>query len=137
MEATCHEDKKFQSNGKLFSSPTTDPAKRDILVNPYNRSVFGSRMRLKWSQPDNANHDDDDGVVSGLPEFECGVLANSYTDVCPYCLRETSDQDHADDQETRPRDCCREYRARQAAYWKIKELVENAVKVISFSQPRD
>lgn len=127
MEPTCHEDKKFQSSWKLFPS-STEPVRKDSPVNPYNRSDL-VRICPKWLLPDDAD-DSESGVVSGLPEFECGVLANSYMDACSCCPQEASD--HAD-RETRARGCCREDWAKKAAYRKIKERVENAVKVIPSS----
>lgn len=128
MEATCHEDKKFQSSWKLFLS-SSEPARRDSPVNPYRRPVL-ARMCPKWLQPD-AVDGSESGVVSGLPEFECGVSADSrHMDACSCCPRDPSARDQAG-QETRPRGCCREDWARKAAYRKIKERVEDAVRVIS------
>lgn len=133
MKSTYYDNKKSQSSRRLFSS-SAGAGRRDNLVNPYNQDGF-ARMCLKWLQSDTVDNSES-GLVRGLPEFECGVFPNSRTDACSCCPREPSGRDHAG-QETRPSGCCREDRERKAAYWKIKERVENAVEVISVPLPRD
>ncbi|XP_014480174.1 PREDICTED: tubulin glycylase 3A-like [Dinoponera quadriceps] len=121
-QPTCHQDKKFQSSWGLFpsSSEPTSP------VNPHDRSVLASRMCSHFGlQPD--DDVDESGIVSGLPEFECGVYANSCTDACSCCPREAPARDHAN-QEARPHSCYREVWPHKAVYQKIKERVEDAVK---------
>ncbi|XP_025157802.1 tubulin glycylase 3A-like [Harpegnathos saltator] len=122
MEPTCHEDKKFQSSWKLSPS-SSGPARKVSPVNPYNRPAF-ARTWPKWLRPDDDVDDSEGDVVSGLPEFECGVFANSCMAACSCCPREAPEQE----QEARTRGCCREDWARKAAYRKIKERVAAAVK---------
>lgn len=129
MESVC-QGKKFQSSWEL--SPTTSNlVRKDCHVNPYNRSMYSSSwMSPKWPHVD-ANDNGNDGAVSGLMEFECGVLANSYMDACS-CCRERDTNEGSPSEEvtvTRPRECCKENWTRKEIYRKIKEKVENAVRV--------
>lgn len=116
MESAC-QDKKFQSSWKLPFSISLDPERKDSPVNPYHRSVRATMTSPKRTVP-NANDNESD-IVSGLPEFECDVIASS-------CLsretRDSSDETSA----VRHRN---EDKERRETYWKIKAKVENAVKV--------
>lgn len=116
--AACR-DKKFQSSWKL-SAATDEPVGRDGAVNPYNRPLRASGMCPKWLLP-NAD-DNESGVVSGLPQLECAMFASSYVGACTCCPRDPAGK-------ARSRGCCREEWARRELYRKIKEKVENAVKV--------
>lgn len=74
--------------------------------------------------------DNENGAISGLPEFECGVFANSYTDACSCCVQVTSNRDPSDlTTVARRRSNCKEEWARRETYWEIRAKVENAVKV--------
>ncbi|XP_020300319.1 tubulin glycylase 3A-like [Pseudomyrmex gracilis] len=113
---SARQDKKFQSSWKLPSSISLDPERKDSPANPYHRSVRGTMTSPKRTVPNASDNESD--IVSGLPEFECDVIASS-------CLsretRDSSDKTSA----VRHRN---EDKERREAYWKIKAKVENAVK---------
>ncbi|KYN23062.1 Tubulin monoglycylase TTLL3 [Trachymyrmex cornetzi] len=118
MEST-RQNKKFRSNWKLPSS-SVDLDRKDNPVNPYHRFIHARMTHPKWTLPD--TNDQSEVEISGSPEFECD--ANSYMDACSCCT--FAEETIA----TRHHNCCKKERSRKEAYWKIKDKIKNAVKII-------